>query len=510
MSNSNETSSTAQGGSRPNSVVGANGSKEENGKRRRADGTTAKTGKTAQPKRKRQKRQKRDALPIPEHPRPVMLRSVEEGNEVMEEATAGVWPNIERAAKKHLDAEAQQHTADRANYRDEFLAMAEFVLGIAARQIFQGKCYNKLTVSQAVRIQEPFRLFCVERMYTGDLDKDALAAGNRPPSDIFHEIYRGRDEGADESAPATAEPNLDEPYVGKHSERLEDILAKTMNWTTTQYPCKTKDGQPSLRDPRTFSILLTNLSCRRVQYYVFPQQLTEANIMNPMGKPWRCCLTGRQMNPGDVVRAVRLTFRRKPGGREEDNGDDGDDAERASVEISAGATSESSGPFLGPDGTDVSPESKNQEIHIRVGVLDHAPLARRQAEMGVPKENITKGSQFVSTCGIRILTFVTAHHWLWSEIAPSIRESMASEAAIKSYETLEKQRRRPGSGSSTLVAKKNKPDKLEERIMAWRDFAFSPTGVRRMVELFGKLKTMQIGFVRDFKELQSILVAPES
>jgi hypothetical protein len=42
--------------------------------------------------------------------------------------------------------------------------------------------------------------------------------------------------------------------------------------------------------------------------------------------------------------------------------------------------------------------------------------------------------------------------------------------------------------------------------MAWRDFCFSPTGVRRLVELFGRFKSMQIGFVKAVKELQTILV----
>jgi len=513
-------------------------------KRKRQSQETSKNSSSQKPVAAGGKRQKRDALPLPDHPRPVLLENLEQGIEIIDETAETVWQNVERDAKKYLDTEAQKLFGNPENFPEEFLAMIEFVLGMAVRMIFRGKPHKNLTREQAVRIQEPFRLFMIDRMYTGDYDM-SCENPKRSPHQIFEEIYRPSTlqtrmaEVSGEPAPTGISDSKHqkditriEPYFGKHNEGLDNLVAQTLLWAIKQYPANNTahnnnnndnsqasgtGSEGEMIDPRIPIIRLAPLTCERISYYVYPIRLDASDTtgknypIDTRGRPARCCMTGRLLKTGDLVRTFRMRFRRVFTAEEAKLPENqppmpaaAPSGQRFSNENGAGDTDQSA---VGSEPIVIDPETgAGYQIHVRTAALDHALFSERQAEMGITP--VSKSRLYVSSIGIRILMFASIQHWLRSEILPFIHESVASEEAIKSYETLEKQRRRTGHGGSStaLVAKKNKPDKLEERIMAWRDFSYSPAGVRRLVELYGRFKNMQFDYLKSFKQLQSIVV----
>jgi hypothetical protein len=94
------------------------------------------------------------------------------------------------------------------------------------------------------------------------------------------------------------------------------------------------------------------------------------------------------------------------------------------------------------------------------------------------------------------------------ETLPMVQKSVSMAQGVVSSEVLQGQRNKNKrrKASSASVLKKNKPDEFEEKVLAWHDFAYSPSGILGIIRLYENLKMMQIGFIRSYRDLGSVLI----
>lgn len=473
------------------------------------------------------KRQKRNDMKVPPHSRPDTASSLAEARVIFEEARKHTWLEVGKKANKpeNLDPEARAKFGQEDTFLQEFRALCEYVLVVAAREIFGTEPVPHLTKSQAERIQRPFRLYELERFYmpsdgadnNGDASSDGAGAGDstnkaskkpRKPCWILDEIRRD-DIGVastlvDRQAMSSKDPikaarglsRLKDPV---YLRPLSDRLCLTVGWAVQNYVVFDKSGKVYPNDPRAKVAAVVPIS-RQLDYQLHPTTIDETNRLHPITKaPRKCCVTNREFKVGDQVLFFRLVIPVRAQSRPLCTVYDRWLNDKHMYHADNNTDTENN------NGVDTA--KSDVSLYRVVFALDHAELQQRYQEVGQPFGNSKKSStRRVSRLARMILDFARAEPWILKKIFPRIRTSMLSEEGIMSHDVLEKQRCSASGASGAPVPKKNKPDKVEERIKAWLDFAFSPQGIRDMLELFEEFKMLQISFLKAYKLLKPLVV----
>lgn len=347
---------------------------------------------------------------------------------------------------------------------DEFKGFAEYCLVVAARHIFQDPRI-RLKTPVAKRIQEPFRIYEVDRMYTGILDFEKV----RSPKSmkLMDEIRTDYESNVVQN---------DSSGVMLHYRRFQPLIMNTLQHCCARYPAPDPKA-----DPRTWFLIVSGMF--KTITFLEPETLNTTTCTNDQGVQRRCAATGRALQPGDPALFFQISYERV-------------------IKPTPSATGVASNPLVYQECSE--------------GVLDHTSLERRQWESskdnqqgqkeGNPPPRLATGKKSpVSAVARRLLRFGRADYYVALKIIKVAEKCLSAHEAIVSHKVLEKQR----DARKSLVPKKNKPDLLEGNILAWYDFAQSSKGIEWIVKLFNELKFYQLHFVKSWWQLQTVLPLPQ-
>ena len=403
---------------------------------------------------------------------------------------------------------------------NDFQAVAEFCLVVAAKHIFDGHRIN-FKLEDAKKIQEPFKLFDVTRMYSGDLDYEQLEKEKdvtpSPPK------RRGRQSNSDTTMPkntplqpkllleeirkkyiAVPSPTKNDPDNTINTDisfiKLADVLFKTVSHTQQQYPLDRAPGDESF-DPRDMFILFSGYF--NTVAIEDPIVLDVETKLNARGENRCCVATGKEFSAGDSVQFYLFTLNRDVNETVKERLDDKTAAE-----------------FV---------HTKTYKEFIRAP-FDNTSLKLRKWQADQIKANIVNGNKEYdptgapsATCGekesrvadviFRTLRFLRTDHFLSLEVKKAAEECLSAAQAVISHKVFEKQRMKKkvssvnsSTNKNCLVTKKNKPDILEEKILAWYQFTQSRSGILRIVKWFSLFKQWQIQFIKSFWQLGTVIV----
>lgn len=404
--------------------------------------------------------------------RPDVFDSVVQGKLVLKQEADKVFAKIRSLAKRTLDgnAEAIKLVAP-SDMMADLRCACEYILVEAARHIFDEPIVSCKAVGRE-RVQHPFELFDIQRLASIDTSRPA---GQKQ---LFEEIHR---QVASTSTAQSEAAEDEEPAVPPHLAGLANMMQLTVLFTSQTFchaDFSTGTDGPNT-DPRMSLAILAPMT-RDVAYAKWPVVLGKSGGTDPtdrVGRPLRCSVTNRPIKAGDAVRYFRMLL-----------------------------------PLTTTTTNNNNQQPKVCDFMIE-GVLDHSLWSHRLQQ--VQGAQAAANQRKVSELGIRLLTFARVADWLRDEILPLAHQSVSMAQGVISFDVLEGQRnksrqrrrKKTSAGSAASVLKKNKPDEFEEKVLAWHDFAYSPAGVRAILKLFQDLKLLQIGFVRAYRDLGSVLVS---
>jgi len=387
--------------------------------------------------------------------RPVVFTNLMGGRAMLDQEKKKTFAKIQQSARRALSDEDAVNIVLSPTLDDDFRVVCEYLLVLAARHIF-GDQPISCKAKQQGRVKYPLELFGIQRF----MSISTNGAGGQQA--LFDEIHRKG---------GTADAGEDVSSIPPHLAGLAKLMMRTVHFTTQQYKHAVMDPDfdSAHVDPRSVLAFIAPMT-DEIAYAKHPIILNEQTQYDCKGNPRRCAATNRLMVPGDVVRMYRMLLTR--------------------------ITNE-----LG--------EAIRHDFIIE-GVLDHGMLTDRQKERGATPST---SKRTVSELATRLLTFARVADWLRDEVKPLAQRSVDMGEGVVSSEVLSGQRQKnrgkkaaSKTANTASVLKKNKPDEFEERVLAWHDFAYTPHGIRAILKLFESLKLMQIGFIRSYRDLGSILV----
>lgn len=391
--------------------------------------------------------------------RPEVFDSLQQATPLLKKECAKSFEKIQRLAERNLDnAEAVALVAPK-QMETEFRCVCEYILVTAARHIFDQQVMSCKALNQG-RVQYPFQLFGIQRLMV--LNAHTPAGARK----LFAEIHQ--------QEPVKGENDGDIPEVElpPHLIGLATMMHKTVTFAARTFRHENfapQAGVPNA-DPRMMLVILAPMT-NDIAYSERPTILqagtSEKEVQKDrFGRPLRCAVTNRLMMKGDAVRYFRMVFPHKLG-----------DDEKA--------------------------ETRDYTVEA---VLDHGLLTQRQQELAGTQ--VVPNKRTVSELAARLLTFARVAEWMRDETLPMVHKSVSMAQGVVSSEVLQGQRNKNKrrKASSASVLKKNKPDEFEEKVLAWHDFAYSPSGILGIIRLYENLKMMQIGFIRSYRDLGSVLI----